>query len=156
VGDSQIIHRSLLQLCSACTVRANNDFYTVSPLQTAKRCISEVEQTSTKVGGLQKVRSQQQPKLSDFYSFGSQANQDASKCANRWDKLERLFKVKERQKDEAIHMEDTQRLVTEIEMLKFVLYLVNRNRNGNRNILNNSTMPEQKNEKKKEKELLKD
>jgi demethoxyubiquinone hydroxylase (CLK1/Coq7/Cat5 family) len=43
------------------------------------------------------------------------------------DKLERLLKVKQRQKDEAMHMEDTQRLVTEIEMLKVVLYLVNRN-----------------------------
>jgi hypothetical protein len=46
------------------------------------------------------------------------------------DKLERLLKVKQRQKDEAMHIEDTQRLVTEIEMLKVVLYLVNRNRAG--------------------------
>ena len=44
------------------------------------------------------------------------------------DKLERLLKVKQRQKKEAIHIEDTQRLVTEIEMLKVVLYLVCRNR----------------------------
>ena len=43
------------------------------------------------------------------------------------DKLERLLKIKERQKEEAMYMEDTQRLVTEIEMLKVVLYLVNRN-----------------------------
>jgi demethoxyubiquinone hydroxylase (CLK1/Coq7/Cat5 family) len=43
------------------------------------------------------------------------------------DNLERLLKVKERQKDEAMYMEDTQRLVTEIEMLKVVLYLVCRN-----------------------------
>jgi hypothetical protein len=43
------------------------------------------------------------------------------------DKLEWLLKVKERQKDEAMYMEDTQMLVTEIEMLKVVLYLVNRN-----------------------------
>ena len=41
------------------------------------------------------------------------------------DKLERLLKVKRRQKEEeAIHIEDTQRLVTQIEMLKVVLYLV--------------------------------
>ncbi len=46
------------------------------------------------------------------------------------DKLERLLKVKQRQKEEAIHIEDTQRLVTEIEMLKVVLYLVCRNRSG--------------------------
>jgi hypothetical protein len=42
------------------------------------------------------------------------------------DKLERLLKVKKRQKDEAMDIEDTQRLVTEIEMLKAVLYLVAR------------------------------
>ncbi len=44
------------------------------------------------------------------------------------DKLRRLLKVKQRQKEEAMHIEDTQRLVTEIEMLKVVLYLVCRNR----------------------------
>jgi hypothetical protein len=43
------------------------------------------------------------------------------------DKLKQLLKVKERQKDEAMYMEYTQRLVTEIEMLKVVLYLVCRN-----------------------------
>jgi hypothetical protein len=43
------------------------------------------------------------------------------------DKLERLLKMKERQKEEAMYMEDTQRLITEIEMLKVVLYLVCRN-----------------------------
>jgi hypothetical protein len=36
------------------------------------------------------------------------------------DKLKRLLKIKERQKEEAMYMEDTQRLVTEIEMLKVV------------------------------------
>jgi hypothetical protein len=35
-----------------------------------------------------------------------------------------LLKSKERQKEEAMHIEDPQRLVTEIEMLKVVLYLV--------------------------------
>jgi hypothetical protein len=40
------------------------------------------------------------------------------------DKLERLLRVKKRQKEEAIYFEDTQRLVTEIEMLKVVLYLM--------------------------------
>jgi hypothetical protein len=44
------------------------------------------------------------------------------------DKLERLLRLKERQKDEAMYMEKTERLVTEIEMLKVVLYLVMRNR----------------------------
>ena len=44
------------------------------------------------------------------------------------DKLRRLLQIKQRQKEEAMHIEDTQRLVTEIEMLKVVLYLVCRNR----------------------------
>jgi hypothetical protein len=34
--------------------------------------------------------------------------------------------IKQRQREEAMHIEDTQRLVTEIEMLKVVLYLVSR------------------------------
>jgi hypothetical protein len=45
------------------------------------------------------------------------------------DKLERLLKAKQRQKEEAMYIEDTQRLATEIEMLKVVLHLVvSRNR----------------------------
>ena len=42
------------------------------------------------------------------------------------DKLERLLRTKQRQKEvEAMHIEDAQRLITEeIEMLKVVLYLV--------------------------------
>jgi hypothetical protein len=42
-------------------------------------------------------------------------------------KLRRLLEIKQRQKEEADHIEDTQRLVTEIEMLKVVLFLVCRN-----------------------------
>lgn len=42
------------------------------------------------------------------------------------DKLRRLLEVKQRQKEEAMHIEDTERLVTEIEMLKVVLCLVAR------------------------------
>jgi hypothetical protein len=45
------------------------------------------------------------------------------------DKLERLLRIKQRQKEEAMYIEDIQRLVTEqIEMLCLVLYLVCRNR----------------------------
>jgi hypothetical protein len=44
------------------------------------------------------------------------------------DKLRLLLEVKQRQKEEADHIEETQRLVTEIEMLKVVLFLVCRNR----------------------------
>jgi hypothetical protein len=51
--------------------------------------------------------------------------QNASRDA---DKLKQLLELKQRQKEEAMHIEDTQRLVTEIEMLKFVVYLVCRNR----------------------------
>ena len=50
------------------------------------------------------------------------------------DKLRRLLEIKQRQKDEAMHIEDTQRLVTEIEMLKVVLYLVTRKRQQNSSI----------------------
>jgi hypothetical protein len=42
------------------------------------------------------------------------------------EKLEKLLKAKQRQKEEAMHIEDIQRLVTEIEMLKVILYLVSR------------------------------
>jgi hypothetical protein len=50
------------------------------------------------------------------------------------DKLESLLKTKRRQKDEAVHIEDTQRLVTEeIEMLKVVLRLVRCNRRAANN-----------------------
>jgi hypothetical protein len=44
------------------------------------------------------------------------------------DKLRKLLERKQRQKEEADHIEDTQRLVTEIEMLKVVLFLVCRTR----------------------------
>lgn len=50
------------------------------------------------------------------------------------EKLERLLKAKQRQKEEeAMHIEDTQRLVTEIEMLKVILYLVSRREGRNSN-----------------------
>jgi hypothetical protein len=42
------------------------------------------------------------------------------------DKLERLLKATEREKEEANHVQDTQRLATEIEMLNVVLRLVSR------------------------------
>jgi hypothetical protein len=42
------------------------------------------------------------------------------------DKLESLLRAKEREKQEPMHIEDTQRLVTEIEILRGVFYLVSR------------------------------
>jgi hypothetical protein len=48
------------------------------------------------------------------------------------DKLERLLKLKEREKEEkAMDIKDVERLVTEIEMLRVVLYLVCRNNRRN-------------------------
>ena len=41
-------------------------------------------------------------------------------------KLRRLLEIKQRQKEDAMHIEDTQRLVIEIEMLKVVLHLISR------------------------------
>src|SRR5919204_5081479 len=41
-------------------------------------------------------------------------------------KLRKLLELKQRQKEEAMRIEDTQRLVIEIEMLKVVLYLISR------------------------------
>jgi len=46
------------------------------------------------------------------------------------EKLENLLKLKRRQKEDATETEDTERLVTEIEMLKVVLFLVCRNIKG--------------------------
>jgi hypothetical protein len=40
------------------------------------------------------------------------------------------FESKETTKEEAMHIEDTERLVTEIEMLKVVFYLVARKMSG--------------------------
>jgi hypothetical protein len=41
-------------------------------------------------------------------------------------KLRKLLEIKQRKKKEDGHIEDTQRLVTDIEMLKVVLFLVSR------------------------------
>jgi hypothetical protein len=54
--------------------------------------------------------------------------QNAPKDADR---LRRLLEIKQRQKEEAMHIEDTQRLVAEIEMLKVVLFLVCRKQQSN-------------------------
>ena len=56
------------------------------------------------------------------------ADKDTPSAPRDPDKLERLLKSKRRQKEEAIDFEDTERIVTEIEMLKVELYLVNRNK----------------------------
>jgi RNase P protein component len=43
------------------------------------------------------------------------------------DKLRELLKVKQKEYEKAIDREDIERLVTEVEKLKFVLFLVCRN-----------------------------
>ena len=40
------------------------------------------------------------------------------------EKLKWLLKIMQKQKEEAMHIEDTERLITEIEMLKVVLYCI--------------------------------
>jgi hypothetical protein len=67
------------------------------------------------------INEQNNPIVNKHFELQIKILQNAPRDA---DKLERLLKIKERQKDEAMHMEDTQRLVTEIEMLKVVLYIV--------------------------------
>jgi hypothetical protein len=42
------------------------------------------------------------------------------------EKLEAILKIKEREKEQAMYIEDTRRLVTEIGMLNVVLHLVSR------------------------------
>jgi hypothetical protein len=64
------------------------------------------------------------PPVNEHFKLQIKTLQNAPRDA---DKLERILKVKQGQKEEAMHIEDTQRLVTEIEMLEVVLYLVNRN-----------------------------
>jgi hypothetical protein len=66
------------------------------------------------------------PPVNEHFKLQINTLQNAPRDA---DELEWLLKVeKERAKKEAMHMEDTQRLVTEIEMLKVVFYFVSRKR----------------------------
>lgn len=57
------------------------------------------------------------------------ADQDTPQCPKRCRQVKKAFAVKQTQKEVAMHIEDTERLVTEIEMLKVVLHLVSRSRN---------------------------
>jgi hypothetical protein len=65
------------------------------------------------------------PTVNEYFKLQIKTLQNAPRDP---DKLERLLKIKRRQKEESIRIENTQRLVTEIEMLKVVLYLMCRNR----------------------------
>jgi hypothetical protein len=62
------------------------------------------------------------PPLKRYLELEIRTLQNAPRDA---DKLRQLLKAKERQKEEAIHIEDTEWLVTEeIETLKVVLHLI--------------------------------
>jgi demethoxyubiquinone hydroxylase (CLK1/Coq7/Cat5 family) len=61
------------------------------------------------------------PVIKKHYELQIKTLQNAPRDA---DNLRRLLKVKQRQKKEAEHIEDTQGLVTEIEMLRVVLYCI--------------------------------
>jgi hypothetical protein len=63
--------------------------------------------------------------------------------------LQASLKVKQRQKEDAMRIEETQRLVTEIEMLKMVLYLVCRN-----NDMHTHRGDQQKREREEAKNML--
>jgi hypothetical protein len=63
------------------------------------------------------------PAMKRYFELEIRTLQNAPRDAA---KLRRVLEVKRRQKEEAMHIEDTQRLVTEIEMLKVVLCLVSR------------------------------
>jgi hypothetical protein len=69
------------------------------------------------------IREQNNPAINRHFELEIKTLQNAPRDE---EKLERLLKLKRRQKDEAMHIEDTQRLVTEIEMLRVVLLLVRR------------------------------
>src|SRR5687768_17954329 len=72
------------------------------------------------------------------------------------EKLDRLLKAKQRQKEEAMHIEDTQRLVTEIEMLKVVSYLVSteERRNSNKKDDNSSLKYKRRRRRRRRHNLL--
>ena len=65
------------------------------------------------------------PAVKKHYELQIKTLQNAPRDA---EELEWLLKKKEKAKEEAMHIEDTQRLVTEIEMLRIVLCLVRRER----------------------------
>ena len=64
------------------------------------------------------------PAIKRQYELEIKTLQNAPRDA---DKLEQLLQAKERAKEESTYIEDTERIFTEIELLKVVFYLVNRN-----------------------------
>ena len=71
------------------------------------------------------IKEQNNPIINEHFELEIKTLQNAPRDPT---KLERIIKAKERQKEEdaSLHIQEMQTLVTEIEMLKFVLCLVNR------------------------------
>ncbi len=70
------------------------------------------------------IRQQNSPATNRHFDLQIKTLQNAPRDS---DKLQALLKLKEREKQQKVaDMEHTQRLVTEIEMLKVALYLVSR------------------------------
>jgi hypothetical protein len=72
------------------------------------------------------IKEQNNPIINEHFELEIKTLQNAPRDPT---KLERIIKAKERQKDDedaSLHIQEMQTLVTEIEMLKFVLCLVNR------------------------------
>ena len=81
----------------------------------------EASQRMLKVNSQGRVRGGMSPPQKKHLELEIKTLQNAPRDP---DKLERLLQIRQRQKEEAMYIEDTQRLVTEIEMLKVVLHLV--------------------------------
>jgi hypothetical protein len=78
-------------------------------------------------GGREEVWRGMNPAIKRYLELQIKTLKDAPRDP---DKLERILKIKRRQKEEAMEREVTEELVTEIEMLKVVLFLVCRNIKG--------------------------
>jgi hypothetical protein len=101
-------------------------FSSHDPTEVAIQKMIEVSQRMLKLNSQGVELGEMSPPMKKHLELEIKTLENAPRDA---DKLERLLKAKQRQKEEAMYIEDTQRLVTEIEMLKVVLHLVvSRNR----------------------------
>jgi hypothetical protein len=91
------------------------------PTEVAIQKMIEVSQRMLKLNSQGVELGEMSPPMKKHLELEIETIENAPRDA---DKLERLLKAKQRQKEEAMYIEDTQRLVTEIEMLKVVLHLV--------------------------------
>src|SRR5918996_3843470 len=115
----------LLIICAFCYYGLHGLVYSIhDPTEVAIQKMIEVSQRMIMINIQGELGEGMGPPLKRHLELEIRTLQNAPRDA---DKLRRLLKVKERQKEEAMYIEETERLVTEeIEMLKFVLYLVAR------------------------------